>query len=276
VTQYPPFAPPAPGQLDSILDDVDRSESRNTFLDRLPVGNHTVLFDRYAGANTRNVGIKIEADFVIEHSDILAAGERRGWAWFPNVSGDSAVYEKDRIKKFSACIDASLGKTIRTTAEVGRDLVNRPDGSPSAFRGLRLQVTVQQVRDKKTGQPKFRKNGEPMVEAFWSPVPGQNLETIVAGAAKMPTQMPQARPQQQQAPQMPPQFQGYAQPAPPASAYPHPGMAPGYAAQTQYPQGYPQPPQGYPNPYAAQPAAQPQQPVPPAGTFVAGLKGNGQ
>lgn len=245
--QYPnPYnnTPVHQSQLDAIFDEVETAEPVNTYAQRLPEGTHTVILLRYGAKNSQQkLGTILEADFMIEKSTnpAVAAGEKRGWPWFPQRTGWAGTFEKDRVKNFMGAVDISAGNQPRTTKETGGDLAS------GKFRGMRLLVTVTPVFDN-NGNRRSDKKGRPMSNAEFAPLQ-QTAEQIAQTAAQLPQEV--AR----QAPRQAPQPQGYQQPQ---QGYAPQGYAPapqGYAP----PPGYAQAPQGYAPGYA--PAPQGQMPV---------------
>jgi hypothetical protein len=259
--------------LDAIYDSIENAESPGGHLPRLGIGTHVIQIDAFRGKpSKKQMGTILEADFVVESSNVHAPGEKRGWPFYPQAPGWLGVYEKDRVKQFYGAIDGSLGLPPRPTKETGGALTS------GSLRGLRLQVTVEQAYGD-DGQPLRDKKGRPITNAMYSPIK-QSMQDVQATAAKMPPprqaaaggapaqQFQQtAQPQYQQQPGYPTQPQ-YQQAAPPQQQF----------APQGYPQGYPQQPppqqfapQGYP-PGVTAPGQVAQSGAP---SFLQGLRGNG-
>lgn len=273
--QGPAAAPPqgyqqapafAPGQLDAVLSDIESTEPLNERMQRLGVGQHTVLLTKFYGRNSaQGYGTILYAEFIVEKSTLHIPGERRNWMFFPGLPSWAGKHEKTRVIEFMATVDACVGQPPRGTKITGGELAN------GKLRGLRIEVVVTPAIDKKTGHQRTNNKGEPINNAAWTPV-RQTEQEIAAQAANLPPDR-QAAPVQ--APQYAPpaqQYGGQNAPWPGAQTAPQaPALAPYPGTQAPLPQY--QGGQG-PAPYpGTAPAPQGGAPAPGGPSIIQGLRG---
>lgn len=270
-----------------VLNKVGNAKKLGDRTPRPDAGNHTVVVTRYEPKiGERSKEIRFESDFMIARTDAptLKVGDIRGWAWFPQSSGDHGDYERSRAREFNEAVLASISNVAELPHAVFSDgktypinpVENTPyyneDGSIKTaydaaaigellaigyLRGLQLGVRVVQAIDKETNQPLKTKKNEPVLNAFWSPIP-QTMADVLAMRAQLDAHASKA------APQATASAAPVAAPAPAvmpaAMPAPVPTPTPAVAAPQPAPQGAPiavspfAQPQGAPAQFAPTPA----------------------
>lgn len=226
-----------PGQLDSVFDEIDNTQTIKTksYAPRIPEGVHELVLNKYTGSNSQQGnGVILEAEFIVAKSTTATPGGTYQWPWFPNRTGLAGGYEKARMADFFTALDSPLGLFNRTIKQVGGDLAS------GARRGQLVRCEVKKSIDRKTGQIRRNNKGQELFDATFSAIAQtmEDIQKIGAGLPPLPPVLAPAPVQQPQYAQQAPQYA--AQPAPQAPQYAQaPQQAPQYA-QAPQPQYAPQ------------------------------------
>lgn len=237
---------------------IEGAEIPSSYAPSLPIGTHKLILTKFGPARTRNVGIKLEAEFLVVESNSAMVGGTYGWAWFIQSQGDGARYEQGRAKEFHQLVNSSAGMQPRPENQIGADL------AAGKFNGLQITANVTQATDKRSGAPKFKKDGTPATRITWTPLNQtmQDIEAMRGQLKNVKTQIPAAPPAPPAQPQMQqPQgnpFGGQPQQGAPWGQQPQ-GNPFGGGQQQMPPQGNPfgQPQQGQQPPWGQQPQGNP-------------------
>ena len=158
----------------AIFAGIATAKPMTNFAARLPLGKNKVALLYYGVRESQQEkGNIIEADFSVQ-----PGGEKRSWAWFPDMPSWAGKFQKDRARKFLECVQASL-KSDKSLDDIAMDLADEKQ----EYRGLLLDVEVVQVFEK-DGTPARGTKGDAIFNEIWTAIP-QTKADIQAMQAKL-------------------------------------------------------------------------------------------
>lgn len=167
------------GEFDAIFEGIENAKPIASWARNLGVGEHVVVLTKYkVKKSEKEFGNIVEAEFVVSESTVHTEGEERGWAWFIDAPGWTGKYNQARAKDFLKEAGKCIGDE-RTSKEIGADFVAKTQKG----RGLQLKVRVTAVMGD-NGEPRLRKNGDPITNAEWTAIP-QSLEDMAQMRAQL-------------------------------------------------------------------------------------------
>lgn len=150
---------------------VATAKPMNNYADTLPEGRNRVTLLHFGlKESQKNEGTIVEAEFDCN-------GVTRGWAWWPERTGWSGAFNKDRLQKFIKAVAESIGDT-RGIEDVMGSLADIQQHG----RGIVLDVEVLPALDK-DNKPVVRKDGSQAYEATFKMIK-QTLDDVAAVRAK--------------------------------------------------------------------------------------------
>ena len=148
----------------AIFAGIANAKPMNNFAARIPSGKHRVVITYYGVKESeRGKGSIIELE-----TNLLATGEKRGWAWFPQLGGagsDAAGFQSDRARRFLQAVKDSI-ESAQTLDDIAMSLADTAQHG----KGVILDVEITQVFEKDGTTPVRGKNGEPIFNDSWSAV----------------------------------------------------------------------------------------------------------
>jgi len=150
---------------------VASAKPMNTYAANLPEGRNRVTLLHFGLKDSqKNEGTIVEAEFDCN-------GETRGCAWWPERSGWSGAFNKDRLQKFVTAIKQSIGDD-RDIDEVMASLA----ATEQHGRGILLEVEVTRKLED-NGQPMIDKKGNAVYETTFRPIT-QTMDQVRENRAK--------------------------------------------------------------------------------------------